>query len=157
VLSCDWVILVSSPILDCPGVPISFSQLRCHLRRRRDRRRLAPSSRMTQEFPISAKRLPVTKRPGKRPLWNTLKLPFFNSLWRAFLLRVASATPPFVPACLGLLLRANHAPKPPHKARRFRPSAPPAIHTGESLPAINVPPPAPEGWSPQRKSPSPPA
>jgi hypothetical protein len=35
---------------------------------------------IAQEFPISAKRLPVKKWPGQRQVWNTLKPLFFNSL-----------------------------------------------------------------------------
>jgi hypothetical protein len=35
---------------------------------------------IAQEFPISAKPLPVNGWPGKRQIWNILKLLFFNSL-----------------------------------------------------------------------------
>jgi hypothetical protein len=39
-----------------------------------------PAAKKAQQFPISAKRLPLRKRPGESPDWNTLKFPFFNSL-----------------------------------------------------------------------------
>jgi hypothetical protein len=37
-------------------------------------------SSVAQEFPVSAKRLPVTKVPGERQLWDTPKPIFFNHL-----------------------------------------------------------------------------
>jgi hypothetical protein len=38
------------------------------------------SREMAQEFPISAKRLPVCQLPGHRQIWNSPKLLFFNHL-----------------------------------------------------------------------------
>jgi len=55
---------------------------------------------IAQEFPISAKRLPVNKWPGQRQVRNTLKLLLFNSLLQARTDRGGEGGTPILPACL---------------------------------------------------------
>src|SRR5580700_2862443 len=83
VLSCGWIILLSSRLLGAPkyhavALYLDATQAAKVLLGRRSLCRA-----MAQEFPISAKPLPVTKGSRQLQISNIIKPRFFNSLQRA--------------------------------------------------------------------------